>query len=270
MKSFDAHLSDEDLLRTLDGEMPGRRKAATDSHLAACPSCRARQNEIQTAIVEFVQSYRTLDQNLPPVDGPRALLKTRLAALAVPRHTVWHRISRFVPAIPRWVYVTTGMLAATSVIMLQFMTFSVGAASMPDAALTPGLVRSVSKQDICAVNEKDKPAVSASIALEVFEQYRIRPLPRAYEVDYLITPALGGAHDVRNLWPQPYSAGIWNAHVKDALEDHLHNLVCQGVVDLGTAQRDIATNWISAYKKYFQSEQPLPSHIDFQKDPPWE
>jgi len=49
--------------------------------------------------------------------------------------------------------------------------------------------------------------------------------PKAYEVDYLITPALGGADDIGNLWPQSYSATIWNARVKDALEDRLQELI---------------------------------------------
>ena len=83
--------------------------------------------------------------------------------------------------------------------------------------------------------------VSASVAREVFRRYGIRnPRPRSYEVDYLIPPALGGTGDPRNLWPQPYSAGVWNARVKDALEDRLRTLVCEGKLDLATAQRDLA------------------------------
>lgn len=70
-----------------------------------------------------------------------------------------------------------------------------------------------------------------------------------FEVDYLITPDLGGAESLRNLWPQPYSA-TWNARVKDRLEQRLHQLVCAGKMDLSTAQHDIATDWIGAYKKY--------------------
>ena len=57
---------------------------------------------------------------------------------------------------------------------------------------------------------------------------------------------------------------------KDALEDHLHGLVCGGKVDLATAQQDIARDWIAAYKKYFRTEKPLPEHLSFLKDRPWE
>ena len=92
---------------------------------------------------------------------------------------------------------------------------------------------------------------------QVFREYGINDTrPSAYEVDYLITPELGGANSIRNLWPQPYSA-VWNAHVKDELEDRLHGLVCTGQVDLATAQQDISRDWISAYKKYFHTDKPF-------------
>ena len=56
----------------------------------------------------------------------------------------------------------------------------------------------------------------------VFATYGISsPQPQNYEIDYLITPALGGADDIRNLWPQAYSTTVWNAQVKDQLEDYL-------------------------------------------------
>ena len=45
--------------------------------------------------------------------------------------------------------------------------------------------------------------------------------------------------------------------VKDALENRLHQMVCRGNISLTTAQQDLATDWISAYKKYFHTTQPL-------------
>jgi hypothetical protein len=100
--------------------------------------------------------------------------------------------------------------------------------------------------------------VPAVLQRKVFEEYGIAGAdPRAYEVDYLVTPALGGSDDIRNLWPHSYSATVWNAQVKDALEDHLREMVCDGELDLATAQREIAVNWIEAYKKYFHTDRPL-------------
>jgi hypothetical protein len=49
--------------------------------------------------------------------------------------------------------------------------------------------------------------------------------------------------------------------VKDALEERLHEMVCAGQLDLSTAQRDIAADWIAAYKKYFRTDRPQPSLV---------
>src|SRR5262249_39536605 len=38
----------------------------------------------------------------------------------------------------------------------------------------------------------------------------------------------------------------------------LHKLVCAGQLDLGTAQREIASDWIEAYKKYLRTSPPAP------------
>jgi hypothetical protein len=37
-------------------------------------------------------------------------------------------------------------------------------------------------------------------------------------------------------------------------------MVCGGELDLSTAQRDIAADWIAAYKKYFHTDRPLVLH----------
>jgi hypothetical protein len=98
-------------------------------------------------------------------------------------------------------------------------------------------------------------AVPVALQRKIFEEYGIPGAePRAYEVDYLITPALGGADDIRNLWPQSNSSAVWNAQVKDALEEHLHKLVCEGSLDLVAAQKDISPDWIVAYRKYFHTD----------------
>jgi hypothetical protein len=101
-------------------------------------------------------------------------------------------------------------------------------------------------------------AVPTPVRQKIFQEYGIvNARADDYEIDYLIAPGLGGTEDIHNLWPESYSSPIWNAHVKDALEEHLHQMVCAGKVDLSTAQRDIATDWIAAYKKYFHTDKPL-------------
>jgi hypothetical protein len=132
------------------------------------------------------------------------------------------------------------------------------AVTVPNPSLTPGATVLVSRGEVCRESNTKNKAVPVALRRKVFDEYGI-PVgePSAYEVDYLITPALGGADDIHNLWPQSYTATVWNAQVKDALEDHLRDLVCDGQLDLATAQREIATNWIEAYKKYFHTDQPL-------------
>jgi anti-sigma factor RsiW len=76
MLGEELHLSDQDLLLAADGELPSRRAAQVHVHLAACWNCRARTAEIEASIVDFARAHRqTLDPQLPPIAGPRALLR---------------------------------------------------------------------------------------------------------------------------------------------------------------------------------------------------
>ena len=122
----------------------------------------------------------------------------------------------------------------------------------PRWAITPGETRPITLEEVCQYSKAE--VISRDIPLDmqqkVFAAYGIRsPQKDQFEVDYLITPDLGGAESIRNLWPQPYSVR-WNAHVKDELEERLHELVCSRKLDLATAQHEIAVDWIAAYKKY--------------------
>lgn len=100
--------------------------------------------------------------------------------------------------------------------------------------------------------------VSDILRNRVFQEYGLRNTSADnYEVDFLISPGLGGTDDIRNLWPQPRFNATWNSFVKDQLEDYLHRSVCAGRVDLPTAQRDVSTDWIAAYKKYFRTNEPV-------------
>jgi hypothetical protein len=242
----DGHLSDEELVLAADGELDPRRDAQVRAHLAACWQCRTRLRDLEGAIAGFVHLHSaTLDPQVPPAAGPRAMLKAQLAAMAA------QASARPTGSFPVLVAFAAVALLAVYVEMPKHAERAV-----PSQKLTPGAVRNVAKDEVCSANAQ---AFVVPVALQrrVFEEYGIRNAqPNAYEVDYLITPELGGAADIRNLWPEPYSATVWNAHVKDQLEDRLHQLVCDGQLDLATAQHDIATDWIAAYKKYFNSDRP--------------
>jgi hypothetical protein len=130
----------------------------------------------------------------------------------------------------------------------------------PDSTKTPGATLAVTTQDICTPGYSHKVRnVPAEVKAEVYASYGIPSHePGEYEVDHLISLELGGSNSVRNLWPESYLTSPWNAHVKDALENRLHRLVCDGTLDLATAQHDIAIDWIAAYQKYFHRRLPPP------------
>jgi hypothetical protein len=265
MKYADAHLSDRQLLLEVEGELSSRDEKLVRAHVEACWKCRARRQELERAITDFVRVHqRQFDAELPPVAGPRALLKARLAELSAtepePRS--------------KWFLISRGLASAAAICVVLALGFALsrfnigrhnpsgaqaGIVYIPDSLLTPGAALLVSRPAVCASANAGNKAVPIALQRKVFEEYGIAGAdPGAYEVDYLVTPALGGADDIRNLWPHSYSATVWNARVKDALEDRLRELVCDGSLDLTEAQREIAGNWIAAYKKYFHTDKPLP------------
>jgi hypothetical protein len=123
--------------------------------------------------------------------------------------------------------------------------------SLPDARLTPGDTLAVTNVDICTPGyTKLVRAVPAAVKRQVYAGYHQRQRKGVCcEVDHLIALELGGSNRVTNLWPEPYDI-TWNAHVKDRLENRLHELVCTGQLDLATAQKAIATDWISLDTRY--------------------
>lgn len=254
------HLSDQELLQALDGELASRDIERVQSHLAACWACRSRQQEIEAAIGDFIRLQRgVVDSRLPSAEGPRALLKAQLAQLSAAQSTHRHRWLRGFSQRLGWA--TIALVA----VLFTYVVFNVSrgiappvAVTIPNSSLTPGATVLLSDRQVCVQTNVKNKLVPVALQRRVFDEYGIRAAqPEAYEVDYLITPALGGADDIRNLWPESRGATVWNAQVKDALEDHLRDLVCAGQLDLATAQREIAGNWIEAYKKYFHTNHPL-------------
>lgn len=245
MPHENVHLSDQDLIMAADGELPSRRKAQIDAHLDACWSCRERMGSIESTISGFVRARnQELNDSLPSSAGPRALLRARMAEASRTGTTGPRAIWRLAPAA----VVFFSVLGAIAII---FGTTVNAEGPKPKAGLTPGETRPITIDEICRNPQAE--TITANIPEEtrrkVFSEYGIDTRADNFEVDYLITPDLGGAQSIRNLWPQPYSAR-WNAHVKDKLEQRLHQLVCERKVDLATAQHDIAADWIGAYKKY--------------------
>ncbi len=260
--SQEFHLSDQELLQALDGELTPRETQRAESHLAACWACRSRRQEIEAAIGEFIRLQRgAFDEQLPSAEGPRALLKAQLAKLGAAQSTPRPRWIRGISQRLGWVAIALAAIAPLTYLALSITHGSPAplvAVTVPNPSLTPGATVLFSGRQVCGQTSVKNKTVSVTLQRRVFAEYGIGAVEsEAYEVDYLITPALGGADDIRNLWPESRRATVWNAQVKDALEDHLHNLVCNGQLDLPTAQREIAGNWIEAYKKYFHTDRPV-------------
>lgn len=99
--------------------------------------------------------------------------------------------------------------------------------------------------------------VTSAQRVTVYAEYGV-PYPEpagTYELDHLIPLELGGDNADANLWPEP-AAPVPGFHQKDQLENTMHGLVCAGRLDLGEAQREIASDWYAAYLKYLGTAAP--------------
>lgn len=266
------HIPDHELLMAADGELSRRRTSDVSRHLVSCWKCRTRLQEFERAIAGFIDTYAGMEASILPPDGPRA----RLSAEMRERLAQGIRPKRYRPAPYALVAAVVLLAVAGAALLLSGTSPLRGtgtdfAAAGPDPTLTPGATAPVTEFEVCSTrSDSQDGTISPTVGRIVFAAYGIRdPRPGAYELDYLIAPELGGSAEVSNLWPQPYSEPVWNARVKDALEDHLHQLVCDGRVALGTAQNEIARDWIAAYKKHFDTEVPIHAHRQFVKDQPW-
>jgi hypothetical protein len=128
------------------------------------------------------------------------------------------------------------------------------AAIRPDTKLTPGEAQPRSicdKEQVCEFGYSKKHRyVRGEMKHRAFDRYAIPYDTTHYEVDHLISVALCGTNNIGNLWPESRCVLSCNAQDKDSLERRLHDLVCDGTIDLETAQHDMATDWVAAYQKY--------------------
>jgi len=138
-----------------------------------------------------------------------------------------------------------------------------GAVLLNDLAQTPGLVRTKDLKIICGETTGQFRATTEKMKNEVYAEYgvvRDKGVCRGgCEVDHLISLELGGADDVKNLWPQP-SQPKPGFHEKDQLENWLHRQVCKGrptAMSIEDAQRRIADDWYALYLEMQKEELPV-------------
>lgn len=261
MPDSSQHLSDEEILQFIDHELSAGHAERLREHVAGCPKCRERQVSIEGTLNTLSEFYisEQIESGSTVVARSRTLLQEQLVEDRK-RHSFWRRFIAVghlhLPIAAAIVLVFIGFpfyggrkiwSGKPSVLNLQ------EEAIVPNRSLTPGAVRAVSLKEICSSTDDDlDPRVSSSTEIAVLREYGLSSSgpSRNYQIDYLVNPQLGGTNDIRNLWPEPYSNARWNAQAKDQLERHLHQMVCNRTVDLAVAQREIATDWIAAYKKY--------------------
>jgi hypothetical protein len=157
------------------------------------------------------------------------------------------------------------LILASSSALAHFRT-------LPRHDLTPGVVRTLTAAQICKTKwGADTRGVTAKMKKDVMAAYKfsIKACPftlasgeraRRVEIDHLIPRSIGGADDVKNLWPQCYeptnpdkSKQANGAHKKDRLETYLHRKVCEkrAAKLLKQYQTKIRRNWLSLYREIY-------------------
>ncbi len=257
------HLSDQQLLQFIDRELPSQRLTQIRAHLGDCSVCCDRLGQLEAASNVFYDFHQNETESIGSSGlAGHARLKKRLAESfrgTAPSTTMSNSTHNFR---------TAGWSAAACLLILPLMmvgsrggskaanesaSLDAQATALPMRTITPGAKRVVALSELCEGDLDNDPPVEPALEEAVFTEYGLSHASAssgAYRLDYLISPALGGDDDLRNLWPQPSSSTEWNAQKKDQLESHLHEMVCSGSLPLATAQNAISTDWIAAYRRY--------------------
>jgi hypothetical protein len=267
MHRNDGHLTEREQLLAIDRELPARAQRLADDHLTRCDLCREQRQQLVRLEAAVARRLHTGSDDADVIRQSRARLIARLSEARHDALPVSARVFGYVQrlAVPAAVVATAA--AALLIVRLAGPSHerrSSGTAAamhdspLPIAAFTPGATWTDAATELCSAAGRERRDIPPTVRDAVLRNYGMTSVSADdYELDYLITPELGGADDARNLWPQRYASGVWNAHVKDQLEDLLPTLVCEGSIPLQTAQHDIAVNWIAAYKRYFRTSTPL-------------
>ena len=260
------HLTDGTLLLLHEGDLRGRSLRRSQKHLSTCAACRTRGNALMDASVQVSSAQPAAMAR--PAGEARERLALGLAQQARVTELGWR--ARVHATVVRPPLLLQGgiviALLATAVAWRQLdlplqdrMGRYEETGPKPNRDLTPGSASPVALEQLCGLSDFDlDPRVPTEKERAVFRAYGLNEhAARAYQVDYLINPQLGGNDRMENLWPEPYHATVWNARAKDALETRLHGMVCSGQLGLQAAQQELSTDWIAAYKKYFHTQRPV-------------
>lgn len=242
------HLSREQVLMLLEGELELPELVAAEEHLAVCSTCRALLDDTEKSLAIVCEAIHAV----PTSDlSAKTVLQRR-----IDRHHqfVWFRAAAAAAAL--LVALGSGLYWVSAPAGQRAYLID---RPVPNPELTPGAVRIVSFGELCSESDDDlDPALPDGVQQAVFTEYHVPQQKRGkeFQVDYLINPQLGGTAEMKNLWPQPY-ATVWNAQAKDMLERRLHARVCRGELSLEQAQHQLAGDWIASYQSEFKTQTPL-------------
>jgi hypothetical protein len=158
---------------------------------------------------------------------------------------------------PAEIVVTLRAVAIGSTVLLGRQTKTAGCklGANPDRACSPGAYYSgLTKRTICSDTFRTSSVRHVTDATKhaVEVEYGLAPIAHgsALEIDHIVSLELGGSNDPANLYPERADAAP-GYHVKDLLENKLHDMVCGGGIALRDARRQIATDWQKLYKRVF-------------------
>jgi len=125
----------------------------------------------------------------------------------------------------------------------------------PDRRCSPGAYYSRLTQGVICSSGFRTASIRNVPQSEKFAVEREYGMPATYyghsiEIDHIVSLELGGSNDIANLFPEPGS-GPGNYHVKDRLENRLHDMVCTGAIALRAARQGIAGDWEALYRHVF-------------------
>jgi hypothetical protein len=125
----------------------------------------------------------------------------------------------------------------------------------PDRRCSPGAYYSkLTKAMICATTFKTSKVRNVPTSEKHAVEVEYGLTPKSYgttlEIDHIVSLELGGSNDIRNLFPEQADAHP-GYHVKDKLENKLHDLVCDGTLTLSSVRHRIAKDWQALYKSVF-------------------